>query len=200
MLTSGILLSLGLVQCSDQKVDNGTSEEDSGITVPAENYGGYSSQVEWGNHLVTIAGCNDCHTPKKMTEKGPVIDSSLLLSGHPVNMPKIEVNKAEMEAKHLVVTMDLTEWVGPWGTSYAANLTPHETGLGNWSEEQFFKALREGKFKGLDGSRTLLPPMPWEMFKHFSDDEIKAIFAYLKSVKPVDNIVPAALPPVSAPQ
>ncbi|MBK9331179.1 MAG: hypothetical protein IPM96_01980 [Ignavibacteria bacterium] len=51
----------------------------------------------------------------------------------------------------------------------------------------------------MPSGRTLLPPMPWEMYKHMSDDEIKAIFAYLKSLKPIKNLVPQPVPPVSPP-
>lgn len=164
-------------------------------TEPMAN-GGYETQAKWGEHLVAVSGCTDCHTPKKMTEKGPVPDEALLFSGHTADMPKIEVNRMEMQKLGLVVTRDLTEWIGPWGVSYATNLTPDETGTGNWKEEQFIRALKEGKYKGLADARTLLPPMPWEQFKHFTDDEVKAIFAYFKTVKPIKNLVPQPLPPV----
>lgn len=113
-------------------------------------------------------------------------------------MPGIDVDRKAMETKGLVVTMDLTEWVGPWGVSYTANLTPDDTGIGNWTEEQFFTALREGKYKGLAGSRPLLPPMPWEMYRNMTDSEIRAVFAYLKSIKAVSNLVPQPLPPASS--
>ena len=69
------------------------------------------------------------------------------------------------------------------GISYTANLTSDATGIGNWKEQQFMYAIREGKFKGLAGSRTLLPPMPWEMYRHMTDGELKAIFAYLKTTR-----------------
>ena len=154
-------------------------------------YGGFESMEQWGEHIVTIADCNVCHTPKKMTNHGPVLDSTLLLSGHPAEMPKIDSYTDEFAIKGLTMAMDLTEWVGPWGVSYAANLTPDETGTGNWTEEQFMYAIRKGKFKGLPGSRPLLPPMPWETYKFMTDGELKAIFAYLKTVKPIQNIVPA---------
>jgi hypothetical protein len=158
-------------------------------------YNGFESQVKWGEHLVTIGGCDDCHTPKKMTEKGPIPDMTLRLSGHPANMPEIAIDRKEIQSKGLAVTQDLTEWVGPWGVSYAANLTPDPTGTGNWTEEQFTIALREGKSKGIRGSRSLLPPMPWEGIGQMTDDEIKAVFAFLKSIKPVNNLVPAPIPP-----
>ncbi|MBP9744065.1 MAG: c-type cytochrome [Saprospiraceae bacterium] len=188
-------LSFIILQCTEPK------PEPSSPTVVLSNpeYGGFDSQVQWGEHLVTIAGCNDCHTPKKMGPMGPELDTSLRLSGHPSMMPKIEVDKWAMLQKGLTVTQDLTEWVGPWGTSYAANLTPDPTGTGDWTIDNFTMALREGKYKGMASSRSLLPPMPWEMFKHMSDYEIKAIFAYLKTIKPIANTVPAPLPPPSEP-
>ena len=168
-------------------------------TSTAPSFNGFDSQVKWGEHLVTIAGCNDCHSPKKMTDHGPEIDSSMLLSGHPAQLPPPDISQKEVESKGLAVSNDLTVWVGAWGISYAANLTSDETGIGSWKEEQFIYALREGKLKGLAGSRSLLPPMPWQMFKHMTDDELKAIFAYLKTTKPIKNIVPQPVPPVSAP-
>lgn len=162
------------------------------------NNGGFKDQVEYGKHLVAVIGCNDCHTPKKMTDMGPVPDTSLLLSGHPAKIPFPDVNRKEIEAKGLAVTSDETAWAGPWGISYADNLTPDATGIGSWSKEQFFRALREGKWKGLKDSRELLPPMPWQDFRNMTDDELSAIFAYLKSIKPIQNIAPPPAPPVSA--
>jgi hypothetical protein len=84
-----------------------------------------------------------------------------------------------------------TAFVGPWGISYAANLTSDESGIGAWTEAQFFKAIRQGKYKGMDNSRPLLPPMPWNVYANATDDDLKAIFAYLKSTPPVNNVVPA---------
>lgn len=164
----------------------------------AGRYGGFKSEVAWGGHLVQIVGCNDCHTPKKMTATGPVPDMSLMLSGHPAKMPAPDVNRKEMESKGLAVTNDLTAWVGPWGISYAANLTPDGTGIGNWDYTQFERAIRQGKFMGSENGRQLLPPMPWQEFSNMTDGELRAIFAYLKSIKPIHNLVPAAEPPASA--
>lgn len=159
--------------------------------------GGYKNQVEYGRHLVAILGCNDCHTPKIMTPMGPVPDTSLLLSGHPAKIPFPQINLKEIEGKGLAVTGDQTAWAGPWGISYADNLTPDATGVGSWSESQFFTAIREGKWKGMKNNRDLLPPMPWQDFRNMTDNELSAIFAYLKSIKPIQNIVPPAAPPVS---
>jgi hypothetical protein len=167
-------------------------------TIQKINYGGFENQVKWGEHLVQIGACNDCHTPKKMTKEGPVPDMSLMLSGHTSGMPAPDADRKEIERKGLAVTNTLTSWIGPWGISYAANLTPDPTGTGNWTEANFIKAIREGKYKGMDGTRPLMPPMPWDMYKNWTDDEIKAVFAYLKSIKPIKNVVPDYQPPVTA--
>ena len=163
-------------------------------------YGGFGSAAKWGEHIVTIAGCHDCHTPKIMTPLGPDFDSSRLLSGFPAGMTEPQVNRKEMESKGLAVTGDLTAWVGPWGVSYAANLTSDETGTGNWTEAQFMKAIREGKLKGMDNTRPLLPPMPWNVYRQMTDDELKAVFAFLQTTRPINNVVPPPKPPVAAPK
>lgn len=167
-------------------------------SVALYRYGGFGSAAKWGEHIVTIAGCHDCHTPKVMTPMGPDFDSSRMLSGYREGTPDFTVDRKEMESKGLSVTGDLTAWVGPWGVSYAANLTSDATGTGNWTEAQFMKALREGKYKGMDNTRPLLPPMPWNVYRYMTDDEIKAIYAYLQTTKPIRNVVPAPKPPVSA--
>jgi hypothetical protein len=168
-------------------------------TLDDKQNGGFESQIKYGEHLVYIVGCHDCHTPKKMTEKGPVLDMSRAFSGHPANIPVPDINRADIEKKGLVLTHNLTSWVGPWGVSFSANITSDKTGIGNWQEKNFIIALREGKHKGIESARTLLPPMPWDMYSHMTDEEVKAIFAYLKTTKPIRNVVPAPIPPVSAP-
>ena len=190
MLLIGAVLFL--VQCTDEKKDDNNN-----IALTGAEFGGYGSQVKWGEHLVLSGGCGDCHTPKKMTDQGPVDDSSLLLSGHPAQMPIPPVDRADLQTKGVFATQTLTSWVGPWGVSFSANITPDSTGIGAWKEEQFIYALRNGVYKGLAGSRPLLPPMPWPSIKNFSDDELKAIFAYLKNVKPIKNVVPAFMPPAT---
>lgn len=196
-----LLLGLAILfcnQCSEKKAGEAISNIEEFPTQNPTSYGGFESQIKWGEHLVIIALCNDCHTPKKMTPTGLVLDTALWLSGHQAEMPKIHVDRSALGDKNIILRSALTkEWVGPWGVSYAANLTPDDTGIGNWTEEQFFRALREGKYKGLSSARTLLPPMPWEMYKHMTDDEIGAIFAYLRSIKPVKNLVPPSIPSVS---
>jgi hypothetical protein len=190
LLTFPVMLELGCHQNTpaannDIAADTGTS---------ADN-GGFKSEIDWGKHLVMISGCNDCHTPKMMTAQGPVSDTSLLLSGHPSTLAAPDVNRKEIEGKGFALTSDMTSWVGPWGISYAYNLTPDPTGIGGWTEVQFGRALREGKYMGSPDGRQLLPPMPWEDFAGFTDKESKAIFAYLQSIKPIHNIIHPVDPP-----
>jgi len=160
-------------------------------------YGGYESQVKWGEHLVTIGGCNDCHTPKKMGPNGPEDDMSLMLSGHPAQQPPVAFDAKEAAKKGFVITQTFTSWTGPWGVTYAANLTSDSTGIGMWTEAQFIKSLKEKKWMGLDNTRPLMPPMSLMPATKMSDDELKAIFAYLKSTPPINNVQPTAvlLPP-----
>lgn len=198
LLLSGIGL---FAQCTEARTEDHMQQAVVNPIVQAgtqqNNYGGFESQIKYGEHLVLIAGCHDCHTPKKMTDKGPVIDFSLALSGHPAKMPPPAIDRDEVQKKGLAVTQTLTSWVGPWGISYAANLTSDKTGIGNWQEKNFIYAIREGKLKGTENGRPLLPPMPWEMLSHMTDEELKAVFAYLKSTKPIRNVVPAPVPPIT---
>jgi len=146
------------------------------------------SPVERGKYLVAVGACNDCHTPMKMGANGPEPDMSRMLSGHPESM---KVDKPpKLDGPWMAAASNtFTAWAGPWGISYTANLTPDQnTGLGIWTEDMFIKAIREGKHMGT--SRPILPPMPWPAFRNYSDEDLKAIFAYLKSIPPVVNHVP----------
>ena len=147
--------------------------------------------IKRGEYLVNAVGCDDCHSPKKMGPVEPEIIPELRFSGYPSSRPLQNADSNVVKQGWGLVGSDFTYWVGPWGMSFSANITSDATGIGNWTEEQFFKALREGKYKGLDNSRPLLPPMPWFVYKNFNDDDIRAIFAFLKSTKPVENVVPA---------
>ena len=126
---------------------------------------------------------------------GPVPDTLRLLSGHPAEEQLAPFDK-EILKLYVLFNMNNTAATGPWGTSFAANLTPDQTGIGSWTEDQFVRAMKEGKWKGLENSRNLLPPMPWQGYSQMPDEDLKAIFAYLKSIKPVNNLVPMAIPPV----
>jgi mono/diheme cytochrome c family protein len=154
------------------------------------------SPVERGRYLVTIGGCNDCHTPLKMGAAGPEPDFQRLLSGHPSGMqlpPPPALGGAWLAAG----SATMTAWAGPWGISYSANLTPDmETGIGAWEEAMFIQAMRTGKHLG--GGRDILPPMPWQGLGKAGDEDLRAIFAYLKSIPAIKNQVPDPAPP-SAP-
>lgn len=151
-----------------------------------------TEKIKEGERLVATHDCEVCHSPKKQGTQGPEIINELRFSGHPSNASLPPVNIETVKAGWVLFSPDFTSVVGPWGQSFAANISSDSTGIGMWTEEQFKKALVEGKYKGLDNTRAMLPPMPWQAFKFLTDDEISAMFAYLKSTKPVKNIVPEA--------
>lgn len=177
----------GIALYSCQVKTEHASEENPASTTTTED------PIKRGAFLVQVGGCNDCHTPKMMTDKGPAFDMSKMLSGHQANIPTPAYDKAILK-DWVLMHPQLTAAVGPWGVSYAANLTPHETGLGNWSEENFLKAMKEGKHLGMDNQRPIMPPMPWQGLSMWPDEDLKAVFAYLKSIPPIDNLVPAYQP------
>jgi hypothetical protein len=150
--------------------------------------------IERGAYLVNTSACHDCHSPKVMTPNGPEPDPERLLSGHPSDLQLPVINKEAMK-DWVLFNQHNTASVGPWGASFSANISSDETGIGNWTEEQFFRAIREGKYKGLEGSRSLLPPMPWQVYKNMTDHDIRSIFEYLKSTRPINNVVPAPRSP-----
>jgi hypothetical protein len=155
------------------------------------------SMVAWGNYLVTIGGCNDSHSPKNLTPQGPMIDSSKMLSGHPAFLALVPFDKNALTPNHWIqMSPDLTAYVGPWGISYAANLTPDSTtGIGAWTEDVFIKTLRTGKHLGQEKGRDILPPMPWPEIAQMSDDDLRAVYQYLSSLPPINNRVPSPVPP-----
>jgi mono/diheme cytochrome c family protein len=150
--------------------------------------------IKRGEYLVIITGCNDCHTPLKMGPKGPEPDMSRMLSGHPqdMTMPPSPVSAPGLWGGAYASSM--TAWSGPWGVSFTRNLTPDkETGIGEWTEQNFISTLKTGRRMGK--GRELLPPMPVADFKRMTDDDLKAVYAYLKSIPAVKNKVPEPLPP-----
>ena len=167
-----------------------TGTEEKGVADTSTKSVDMDSLVRRGNYLVTVGGCDDCHSPKNMGPMGPEIDMANRFSGYPSNRPFPKFDSNVVKQGMVLMNGDLTAAAGPWGVSFAANISSDSTGIGSWSEAQFFKALRDGKFKGLDQSRPLLPPMPWQNLKNLTDEDIRAIFAYLKTTKPVKNVVP----------
>ena len=150
--------------------------------------------IERGKYLITAGGCHDCHSPKVFGPQGPKIDETRILSGHPAEMQLAEFDPAILElGKYILFTQDVTAAIGPWGASFAANLTPdNETGIGTWQPDMFINALRTGKHLG--AGRPILPPMPWEMIGKLTDEDLQAMFAYLKSIPPIKNKVPDPKP------
>ena len=157
--------------------------------------------AERGKYLATLGGCNDCHTPKVFGSNGPEPDPARLLSGHPASekLPRIPTGVIAPDKWGAVTNNHLTAWVGPWGVSFSRNLTPDTaTGLGSWTEDMFIKAIRTGKDQG--EGRPILPPMPWPMYRQMTDDDLKAIFAYLRTLPPIRNAVPEPIPPEKLPR
>jgi mono/diheme cytochrome c family protein len=124
------------------------------------------SPLDRGKQLTVVGGCIDCHTPGTLFGAP---DFSRNLSGSELG------------------------WQGPWGTTYARNLTPDpETGLGRYKAEEIVAAIKGGK--RLDGS-PMLPPMPWQNYAGMSDEDLNAIAAYLLSLPPVKHAVPDRVAP-----
>ena len=125
-----------------------------------------AAKVARGEYLVKIVGCGDCHTPGTLTGAP---DMTRKLSGSEYG------------------------WQGPWGISFARNLTPDmATGIGAWTEDQIVTAIRTGQRP--DGT-PLMPPMPWPDFANLTDADAHAIAAYLKTIPVVVHKVPDKVPP-----
>ena len=150
-------------------------------TKPSTN----QKRVERGRYLVLTSACDDCHTPKLDALGTP--DLQRRLSGRPMTTMPPSQGEAEIR-----VSLDLTAWSGPWGISYAANLTPDpETGLGKrYTEAAFVQTIRTGK---KPEGEPLLPPMPWPVYKNMTDEDLKSIYAYLRTLKPIKNGVRTAV-------
>ena len=133
-----------------------------------------------GKFLTEVLGCVECHTPRGKDGKP---DRRYFMAGHRVEDPAPAWDEGqEQRGVGMLVSSAGTAYAGPWGVTYARNLTPDPTtGIGGWNEEAFIYILREG---------TLKPPMPNLLYGNLSDDDLKAIFAYLHSLPPVKNLVP----------
>ncbi|QQS55983.1 MAG: c-type cytochrome [Candidatus Competibacteraceae bacterium] len=146
-----------------------------------------------GAYLMAASGCADCHTPMKMGPKGPEPDLSRQFSGHPEQLKLSPPPKADASWVWFGSATN-TAYAGPWGISYAANLSSDkETGLGSWKESEFVQAIKTGKHAGV--GRPIMPPMPWQALSHLTEDDLRAMFRYLQTVPPVRNRVPDYQPP-----
>jgi hypothetical protein len=157
------------------------------------------ARVERGAHLVRTMGCNDCHTPWKLGPRGPEPDMSRALTGHPQDLVMPPPPKLPEGPWTWIAAGTNTAFAGPWGVSFTANLTPDkETGLGEWTEEMFVATMRTGRHQGK--GRPVKPPMPVQIIAALSDEDIRSLFAYLQSLKPVRNRVPAPIDPEELPR
>ena len=160
---------------------------------------GSAQDVELGKYLVDTSGCHDCHTPWIMGAAGPEPDMSRALTGHPQDLAMPPAPKLPDGPWTWIGAATNTAFAGPWGVSFTANLTPDpETGLGRWTPEMFIATMRTGRRQGK--GRPLLPPMPARMIANLNDDDLRAIFAYLQSLPPVKNRVPAPIDPPESQQ
>lgn len=133
--------------------------------------------IAYGRYIATaIQGCG-CHTREK-ADGGK--DDAWHYAGAPNPPPPVgpPANSG---------------WTTPrWKRIYSRNITPdRETGIGNWTEAQFIRAMRAGITP--DG-RVLDPQMPWEAFQKITDRDLKALWAYLKTIKPIKHKAPDGVP------
>jgi hypothetical protein len=154
-----------------------------------------TARVERGAYLVRTMGCHDCHTPWTAGPKGPAPDMTRALTGHPADLVMPPPPVLPKGPWTWIASGTNTAFAGPWGVSFTANLTPdQETGLGLWTPEMFMATMRTGRHQGK--GRPLLPPMPYPVVANLTDEDIRSLFAYLQSLPPVKNRVPAPIDPV----
>jgi mono/diheme cytochrome c family protein len=126
-----------------------------------------STPVKRGEYMITLAGCGDCHTP--MNDRGEFMEHLKFAGGEVLKMEGIRPAAA------------------------AANLTPSSSGIPYYTEELFLETIRTGRVR----ERPLSDMMPWAYYRTMTDEDLKAIFAYLKTVKPVEHYVDNAMPPTA---
>jgi hypothetical protein len=120
-------------------------------------------------------------------------DLTKMLSGHPQEV-KIAGGLNLPAGWATAINDTNTAWSGPWGVSFTTNLTPDRaTGIGTWTEATFVSAIRNGKHLG--AGRDILPPMPWKMYASLTDADLRAVYAYLRTIPAISNRVPDPIPP-----
>ena len=153
-------------------------------------------KVARGKYIVNTSGCHDCHTPWKLGSKGPEPDMTRALSGHPQDMA-MPPPPAVPEPWLMVGAVTNTAYAGPWGISFTANLTPDpETGLGKWTLRNFVDTIRSGRHLGR--GREVLPPMPVQVYRNWTDADFEAVYSYLRTIPPIKNAVPEPVAPGGA--
>jgi mono/diheme cytochrome c family protein len=141
-----------------------------------------TSYLERGHYLVNYLGhCTGCHTP---LGKDGQSDKKLFLSGVPAKFAGAKAGPPQVAG-----------FPGPRGARvYAKNLTPDpETGIGKWSEEQFVRTFTTGVSPV--GVKYVISPMEWDIYANMKEEDVRAIYRYLRTVKPIMNRVPANIPP-----
>jgi mono/diheme cytochrome c family protein len=165
-------------------------------SMPSTATGPDAERIARGKYLVTTSGCHDCHTPFKMGPAGPEPDLGRMLSGHPEDVVITAPAKPQDAPWLMSAAATNTAFSGPWGVSFTANLTPDpETGLGKWTVRNFKDTIRSGRHLGR--GRPVLPPMPIPMYRHMTDADLEAVFAYLQSIPAISNRVAEPLPPAA---
>jgi mono/diheme cytochrome c family protein len=177
-------LALGLSACVASLVGRNApvasaAEATAGPGMPAAGADS-AGPIARGRYLVELLGCADCHTPRFPDGR---LDPDYAMAGHKANDPYPSWDDSLYDAGYgMVVSVSHTAFAGPWGVTFARNLTPDRTtGIGGWNEEAFINVLREG---------TLKPPMPATAYGMLPDEDLAAMFAYFMSLPPVENLVP----------
>ncbi|MEM7008665.1 MAG: diheme cytochrome c-553 [Thermodesulfobacteriota bacterium] len=196
VLLALILLST-LISCSSKPAPQPPSEQQAQRSEQDEIYLQYN--IERGKRLVELGGCSMCHTPKIQTPLGYKPDKDRFLSGYAQDQPLPDLPFREIisgEAEKTFYTTDATVWVGRWGVSFAANLTPDEqTGIGSMKEEDFIEIFR--KKEHFSQENPLISPMPTNVYSQLSFFELRSIYIYLQTLPPIKNEVPSKIPPQS---
>ena len=157
------------------------------VSQPGSEEDAHTRMVQRGAYLMTVMDCQACHTPKGPDAR-PI--PGMTLAGHPADAPLPEWDPSLLK-RNILATMDptLTAFAGPFGVSVAPNLTPDkETGIGNLSAEGLILSWRTGKHWRHD--RPIMPPMPYENYAALTDDDIRALHAFLMTLPPVRNKAP----------
>lgn len=169
------------------------------VIVAIQSVESQEDMVKRGKYLVdAVAACGYCHTPRA----GADFDPNMYLAGHPSTegYPRHSGFSMMQQDIFILTSTKMTAFSGPFGTSFASNLTPDKlTGLGEWTEKMFIDAMRTGKHQGNPDNRNIFPPMPYKHYAQMTDADLKAIWAYLKTIKPIENDVSPVLNPLGRP-
>jgi len=140
------------------------------------------SYIERGDYLVNYLGhCVGCHTPLGPDGRS---DMSLYLSGVPARFAGAKAGPPQVAG-----------FPGPRGSRvYAKNITPDpETGIGRWTEDQFVQTFQTGVRP--DDLKYRVSPMEWNIYSNMKEEDVRAIYRYLRTIKAIPNNAPANIPP-----